>query len=103
MALFRHRQAPEVLASSEDGLFELVGRRCDLPPREALIAYRDLVSKHMAWADSRKARFRLRASVVKFSALLLTAISTVVLGINAIPDRAAWALPLVALVTLLTA
>jgi hypothetical protein len=103
MALFKHRQAPDVLASSEDGLFELVGRRSDLPPRETIIAFRDLVSRHMAWADSRKARFRRRASAVKISSLALTAAATVVLGIGASSFGATVALPLVAMVTLLTA
>ena len=36
---------------------------------------------------------------MQVSSLLLTAASTVILGIQAIPARAAWALPLVALVT----
>jgi hypothetical protein len=57
----------------------------------------------MDWADSRKLRFRLRAACVKVAALALTAASTVVLGIPAIPGRTAIALPMVALVTLISA
>jgi hypothetical protein len=57
----------------------------------------------MDWADSRKARFRSRAAAAKVAALALTAASTVVLGIPAIPDRTAIELPMVALVTLVTA
>jgi hypothetical protein len=54
-------------------------------------------------ADLRKARFRTRASCAKVAALALTGASTVVLGIPAIPGRAAIALPMVALVTLISA
>jgi hypothetical protein len=61
------------------------------------------VSSDMDWADSRKARFRRRASCAKVAALALAAASTVVLGIPAIPSRAAIALPMVALVTLISA
>ena len=68
-----------------------------------LIRFRDQVSADMDWADSRKARFRARASYAKVVALALTAASTVVLGIPAIPDRTAIALPMVALVGLLSA
>jgi hypothetical protein len=57
----------------------------------------------MDWADSRKARFRTRASCAKVTALALAAASTVVLGIPAIPNRAAIALPMVALVILISA
>jgi hypothetical protein len=60
----------------------------------------------MDWADSRKTRSRVRASCAKVAALALTAASTVVLripAIPAIPDRTAIALPMVALVTLITA
>ena len=104
MDLFkRHRYAPEVLASSEGGLFEIVGRRSNLPPREIIEAYRDLVTTHMVWADSRKARFRWRASAVKLSALILAAGSTVVLSVGTAAFRAALALPLITLVTLVTA
>jgi hypothetical protein len=57
----------------------------------------------MEWTDSRKIRFRNRASAVKLATLALTASSTVVLGIQAIPSRASIALPMVALVTVLGA
>ncbi|WP_156313144.1 hypothetical protein [Micromonospora sp. HK10] len=49
----------------------------------------------MDWADSRKTRFRRAASRVKIASLVLAALSTVVLGINAIPANAAIALPMV--------
>ncbi len=81
----------------------MAGRDEGIPLREAFLNFRDLVSADMDWADSRKARFRSRASVAKVSALTLTAASTVVLGIPAIPGRAAIALPMVALVTLISA
>ncbi len=63
--------------------------------------FRDLVSADMDWADSRKIRFRRRASVVKIVSLILTAASTVVLGIPSIPARASIALPMVAAVAAL--
>ncbi|WP_206050873.1 SLATT domain-containing protein [Nocardioides speluncae] len=75
--------------------------RTGLSPEEALVAFRDLVSADMDWADSRKTRFRRSAAVVRILALGMTALSTVILGISAIPNRASWALPLVASVTLL--
>jgi len=90
----RHEQLP-----SEKGFLEFAGREGALTPRAALLHFRDLVSADMDWADSRKGRFRRWAGVVQVSSLLLTAASTVILGIEAIPTRAAWALPLVALVT----
>jgi hypothetical protein len=89
--------------SSERGFLELAGRDEGIPLREAFLRFRDLVSADMDWADSRKARFRLRASSARVAALTLTGASTVVLGIPAIPGRAAIALPLVALVTLIGA
>lgn len=88
---------------SEKGFLELVGRKADLPLREAIVHFRDLVSADMEWTDSRKVRFRRRAGRVKLAALTLTALSTIVLGIPAIPARASIALPMVALVTLLGA
>lgn len=86
---------------SERGFLELAGREDGIPLREAFLHFRDLVSADMDWADSRKARFRARASCAKVVALALTGASTVVLGISAIPDRAAIALPMVALVALI--
>lgn len=91
---------PRVL-TSEHGFLELAGREDGIPLREAFLRFRDLVSADMEWADSRKARFRTRASCAKVAALVLTGASTVVLGIPAIPGRAAIALPMVALVTLI--
>ena len=85
---------------SEKGFLALAGLDPDLPLRDVFVHFRDLVDADMTWADSRKTRFRTRASVVKVLALLLTAASTIVLGIPAIPNRAAIALPMVALVTL---
>jgi hypothetical protein len=55
----------------------------------------------MDWADSRKTRFRRRSSRTKLASLILAALSTVVLGIEAIPGRSWVALPLVATVTVL--
>jgi len=83
------------------GLFELAGRTAGLPLREVVVHFRDLVSADMDWVDSRKSQFRRHASIVRVSALLLTAASTVVLGIQEIPARASIALPMVALVTVL--
>jgi hypothetical protein len=77
----------------------MAGREEGIPLREAFIRFRDLVSADMDWADSRKVRYRQRAWLTKVAALALTAASTVVLGIPAIPERAAIALPMVALVT----
>lgn len=80
---------------------ELVGRQPDLPLRDALLGFRDLVSADIEWIDSRKKRFRTPASRVRVATLVLTASSTIVLGIPEIPARASIALPLVATVTLL--
>jgi hypothetical protein len=87
---------------SDLGFLKVAGREADMPLREALLKFRDLVSSDMDWADFRKRRFRARASRVKAATLLLTAASTVVLGIPAIPDRTYVALPMVALVTALS-
>jgi hypothetical protein len=98
----RTARRPAVLPS-ERGFLELAGRDEGIPLREAFLRFRDLVSADMDWADSRKARLRLRASCARVAALALTGASTVVLGIPVIPDRAAIALPMVALVTLISA
>jgi hypothetical protein len=95
------RQVPPGITSSEDGFLAVAGRQSDLPLREVFLHFRDLVSADMAWADSRKRRNRRRASMLRIVALGLTAASTVVLGIEAIPNRQWWALPMVALVTVL--
>jgi hypothetical protein len=95
-------RVPQALPS-ERGFLEIAGRDDGIPLREAFLRFRDLVSSDMDWADSRKVRFRVRATRVKVAALALTAASTVVLGIPAIPGRAAIALPMVALVTLISA
>lgn len=100
MGWLKHRSEPHVL-QSEKGLFELAGRQVDLPLREVVVHFRDLVSADMDWADSRKARFRRRASRVKLGSLILAGLSTVILGIEAIPGRSWVALPLVASVTVL--
>jgi len=97
---FKH-PAPGRSADSERGLLEVAGRDPDRPLRDSLLAFRDLLSADMDWVDSRKSRFRRSASIVRVSALLLTAASTVVLGIQEIPARASIALPMVALVTVL--
>jgi hypothetical protein len=96
----RGRTAPGVVAS-EKGYFEATGRKLGLPLPEAFTHFRDLVSADMDWADSRKRRNRRNAFLLRFATLLLTAASTVVLGIQAIPNRQWWALPMVALVTVL--
>ena len=95
------RPAPGRSADSERGLLEVAGRDPDRSLRDSLLAFRDLVSADMDWVDSRKSQFRRHASIVRVSALLLTAASTVVLGIQEIPARASIALPMVALVTVL--
>ena len=100
MRWLKRRSEPHVLPS-EKGLFELAGRQADLPLREVVVHFRDLVSADMDWADSRKARFRRSASRVKLGSLILAALSTVVLGIEAIPGRSWVALPLVASATVL--
>ncbi|WP_206785108.1 DUF4231 domain-containing protein [Amycolatopsis sp. MtRt-6] len=95
------RPAPGRAVDSERGLLEVAGRDPDRSLRDSLLAFRDLLSADMEWVDSRKSQFRRRASIVRVSALLLTAASTVVLGIPEIPARASIALPMVALVTVL--
>lgn len=95
---WRKTQSPNVLRS-EDGFLKLAGRGADLPSQ--FVQFRELVSAHMEWADSRKARFRTYASWTRIAILLLTAGSTSVLGIPAIPNRTSIALPMVALVTLI--
>ncbi|WP_370968823.1 DUF4231 domain-containing protein [Amycolatopsis sp. cg9] len=92
---------PDHHLDSERGFLEVAGREPDRPLRDQLLGFRDLVSADMDWADTRKRRFRQRASIVRVAALLLTAASTVVLGIQEIPARASIALPMVALVTVL--
>ncbi|WP_326957493.1 DUF4231 domain-containing protein [Amycolatopsis sp. NBC_01286] len=94
-------ERPDHHLDSERGFLEVAGREADRPLRETLLGFRDLVSADMDWADVRKRRFRQRASIVRVSALVLTAASTVVLGIQEIPARASIALPMVALVTVL--
>jgi hypothetical protein len=96
----KRNSAPGVLPS-EKGLLDLAGRKSDLPLREVFVHFRDLVSADVDWVDSRKARFRRSASRVKLASLMLAALSTVVLGIKAIPAQSEVALPMVALVALL--
>jgi hypothetical protein len=87
--------------TSEKGYLELTGRTPDLPLRDAILGFRDIVSADMEWIDSRKKRFGGKAARVRVATLALTALSTVVLGIQEIPARASLALPMVALVGLL--
>jgi Protein of unknown function (DUF4231) len=96
------RRRPHPVLLSDRGFFELAAEP-DLPLREQFTRFRALVSSDMDWVDSRKDRFRARASWAKVFALVLTAASTVVLGLTGIPDRAAIALPMVALVTVISA
>lgn len=79
----------------------MAGRDSPLAPREAFVIFRDLVSADMDWADDRKRRNRRYASRVRVAGLVLTALSTIVLGISVIPERAYFALPMVAIVTVL--
>jgi hypothetical protein len=97
----RRRTSSQTELASERGYLELVGRQPDLPLRDAFLGFRDLVSADIEWIDSRKKRFKAPASRVRVATLVLTALSTVVLGIPEIPARASIALPLVATVTLL--
>lgn len=96
-------RAKREVMPSERGLLEMANRQADLSLREAFVYFRDLVSADMDWTDSRKLRFRYRASWAKVAALVLTALSTIVLGIPSIPERASIALPMVAVVTVLGA
>jgi hypothetical protein len=101
MRWLRREGPPRNVLLSEMGFLEMAGRDVGLPLPDAFVRFRDLVSADMDWVDSRKFRFRKSASYVKVSTLLLTASSTVVLGIQAIPSRAVIALPMVALVTVI--
>lgn len=93
------RGAPRSEIPSEKGFLYVAGQDPDMPLRDIFLRFREVVSGDMDWADSRKRRFRKRASYLRTFTLLLTASATVVLGIEAIPSRAAIALPMVALVT----
>jgi hypothetical protein len=95
-------QAPPSVAQSEHGFLALAGREEPLPPREACLKFRDLVSADIDWADDRKRRHRRIASRARFAGLGLTALATVVLGIPAIPYQTYIALPLVAIGTVLS-
>jgi hypothetical protein len=97
---WRRAWSPTVLASDR-GFLEMAGGDTGLPLRKKFLLFRDYVSAHRDWADSRKNRDRARASRTRVAMLALTGGSTVVLGISAIPDRTAIALPMVALVTLI--
>jgi hypothetical protein len=97
----RWRRRRELPATAGKGFLAVAGRQADLPLREVFLYFRDLVATDIDWADRRKRRNRRRASVLRLTALCLTAASTVVLGIEAIPNRQWVALPMVALVTVL--
>lgn len=86
---------------SEKGFLGLAGREPVATVRAAMVLFRDLVSADMEWIDSRKKRFGWWAASIRLVTLALTAASTVVLGLPFIPERASWALPIVALVTAL--
>jgi uncharacterized protein DUF4231 len=99
-----NRQRPgdnEHTMISERGLLALAGHRGGLPSSEALTTFRELVSADIEWADSRKTYFRRRATWTRGISLVLTALSTVVLGIAPSEYSAIIALPMVATVTLL--
>lgn len=87
-----------LFVAGEDAGLAKTGEDTSLVKREIFLKFRETVSGDMEWADSRKHAFRRRASYVRVATLLLTAAATVVLGIEAIPSRAAIALPMVALV-----
>ncbi|GAB3808824.1 SLATT domain-containing protein [Micromonospora zhanjiangensis] len=95
------RGAPPEVTRSENGLYELIGCRVDLPLHEVIVHFRDLVSADITWADSRKDRYRMSSSWVRILSVALAAVSTVVLGLGRIEDRAEIVLPLVATVTVL--
>jgi hypothetical protein len=101
MTWLKRDKVPEKLPY-ELGFLALAGRQRDLSLRESFLAFRDLVSADMDWADSRKRRFRRRAFLTRLTILILTAASTAILGISIIPAeaRTAIALPIVALVTM---
>lgn len=69
---WRHARSSQALPS-ERGFLEMAGRDGSVPLREVFIRLRDLVSADMDWADSRKTRFRVRASCAKVATLALTA------------------------------
>ncbi|HEU5476033.1 MAG TPA: SLATT domain-containing protein, partial [Actinophytocola sp.] len=94
-------QVPPSVLQSEHGFLAIAGREKSLTPQEAVVAFRDLVSADMAWTDDRKRRNRRKAKGTQVAGLILTALSTVVLGIPTIPEQAAIALPMVATVTVL--
>src|SRR5579859_1741204 len=81
-------QTPHPTLPSDQGFFVIAGDQ-QLPVREQIMRFRDLVSSDMDWTAARKSRFRSHAASVKVTTLLLTAASTVVLGIAGIPARAA--------------
>jgi hypothetical protein len=93
--------APPGVVTSEKGFLDVAGRQEDLSVREMTMRFRDLVSADLDWADARKTMFRRRAFGINLAVLILTGASTVVLGASASASRATYALPMVALVTLL--
>ncbi|MFI7026448.1 DUF4231 domain-containing protein [Micromonospora sp. NPDC049900] len=101
MRWFGHRESG--VSRSESGLYELVGRRSDLPLSDAIVHFRDLVSADIDWADSRKIRYRRALHRVRIASLVLAAASTVALGIDGFDQGANLALPMVATVTVLGA
>ncbi|MER5456068.1 DUF4231 domain-containing protein [Micromonospora sp. NPDC002389] len=101
MRWFGHRGSG--VSRSENGLYELVGRRSDLPLGDQIVHFRDLVSADIDWADSRKTRYRQALHRVRIASLVLAASSTVALGIDGFDQGANLALPMVATVTVLGA
>ena len=101
MNIFWHRK-PHPTLPSDHGFFAIAGDQ-ELSVREQVMSFRQLVSSDMDWTTIRRRRFQAKAARVKVTTLILTAASTVVLGISGIPARAAIALPMVALVSVLTA
>ena len=101
MNIFWH-QKPHPTLPSDQGFLAIAGDQ-ELSVREQVMSFRQLVSSDMDWTTIRRRRFQAKAARVKVTTLILTAASTVVLGISGIPARAAIALPMVALVSVLTA
>ena len=96
------RRKPHPTLPSDRGFYAVAGEQ-ELPLHDQVVRFRELVSSDMDWTDARKSRFRSSAARIKVTTLVLTAVSTVVLGIAGIPARATIALPMVALVSVLTA
>lgn len=72
-------------------------------PEEAAREIRTMVANGVTWADSRKRRFRRSASAVRLLSLVLTALSTIVLGVQDLNVWADLAFSMVAVTTAINA